>query len=68
MNLPPRTINTLLELKSRLHRLPSAKDLDAVAEEERIRQATKAPAPKMRHARHRGESWQRYRRSQLAHQ
>lgn len=73
MTLPPKTINALLALKSRLSdsRLPSAADLDAVAEEERIRTATgslKSPQAPMRHARHRGESWQRYRRSELARQ
>ncbi len=64
MTLPPKTIQSLLALKERLHRLPSAQDLDAIAEEQRIQKATAGPT--MRHARHRGESWQRYRRSEIA--
>ena len=58
-----RTIRSILENGPEMHSLPSSADLDAVAEEERIKRETAKATQVMRHARKRGEGYQKWARS-----
>lgn len=71
MNLPPKQVTALLDLKNSLlaaQILPSAADLDAAAEETKIREATRErkPTQLMRHARTSSRSWQAFRRREMS--
>jgi hypothetical protein len=57
VNLTPKALNALVDIKAELlSRLPSAEDLDVVAEEQKVRERT---TQVMRPARVRGRSVQR---------
>lgn len=66
VNLPPKVIASLLEIKNRIG-LPSAEDLDAVAVEQEIKAATmrKESRQVMRGARARGMGYQRFRADEM---
>jgi hypothetical protein len=71
LNLPAKQVNILLGIRKELlaHELPSAADLDAVAEERRIARATERPLSQQtfpqKHAKSHGPRYQRFRSQEL---